>query len=61
MVIVVEGNDPSMHVLNAVSPGFACSRPFSEYVCDRISNEIGFLRSPKQRWEVPVSKAGFII
>jgi L-2-hydroxyglutarate oxidase LhgO len=41
MDFVVEGNDRSMHVLNAVSPGFTCSLPFSEYVCERISTEIG--------------------
>jgi L-2-hydroxyglutarate oxidase LhgO len=41
MDFVVEGNDRSMHVLNAVSPGFTCSLPFSEYVCERISGEIG--------------------
>jgi len=41
MDFVVEGNDRSMHVLNAVSPGFTCSLPFSEYVCEQISGEIG--------------------
>jgi L-2-hydroxyglutarate oxidase LhgO len=40
MDFVVEGDDSSMHVLNAVSPAFTCSLPFSRYVCDLISNEI---------------------
>ena len=33
---VVEGDERSMHVLNAVSPAFTCSLPFADYVCDRI-------------------------
>ncbi len=32
---VVEGDDKSVHVLNAVSPAFTCSFPFSQYVVDR--------------------------
>lgn len=36
MDFVVEGDAQSMHVLNAVSPGFTCSLPFSEYVCEEI-------------------------
>ena len=40
MDFVVEGDGSSMHVLNAVSPAFTCSLPFSRYVCDLISNEI---------------------
>lgn len=36
MDFVIEGDDKSMHILNAVSPGFTCSIPFSEYVCERI-------------------------
>ncbi|MEO6201849.1 MAG: L-2-hydroxyglutarate oxidase [Nitrospirales bacterium] len=36
MDFVLEGDDKSMHILNAVSPGFTCSIPFSEYVCERI-------------------------
>ncbi len=40
MDFVLEGDDRSMHVLNAVSPAFTCSLPFSRYVCDLISNEI---------------------
>lgn len=36
MDFVIEGGDKSCHVLNAVSPGFTCSIPFSKYVCDKI-------------------------
>ena len=36
MDFVVEGDERSMHVLNAVSPAFTCSLPFADYVCDRI-------------------------
>jgi len=36
MDFVVEGDDRSMHVLNAVSPAFTCSMPFADYVCNRI-------------------------
>ena len=36
MDFVLEGDKRSMHVLNAVSPAFTCSLPFSEYVCARI-------------------------
>ena len=36
MDFVLEGDNRSMHVLNAVSPAFTCSLPFSEYVCERI-------------------------
>ena len=39
MDFVVEGDNKSMHVLNAVSPAFTCSLPFSRYVCDKIENE----------------------
>lgn len=41
MDFVLEGDDRSMHVLNAVSPAFTCSLPFASYVCDRIDKEIG--------------------
>lgn len=32
----LEGDDRSLHVLNAVSPAFTCSLPFAEHVCDEI-------------------------
>ncbi|NGZ12120.1 MAG: FAD-dependent oxidoreductase [Nitrospira sp. LK70] len=41
MDFVLEGDDRSMHVLNAVSPAFTCSIPFASYVCDRIDKAIG--------------------
>lgn len=36
MDFVVEGDEKSFHVLNAVSPGFTCSIPFSQHVCSEI-------------------------
>lgn len=36
----VEGDDRSMHVLNAVSPAFTSSIPFASYVVDRIQAEV---------------------
>ncbi len=33
---VVEGDQQSFHILNAVSPGFTCAFPFSRYVVDQI-------------------------
>jgi len=36
MDFVLEGDTRSMHILNAVSPAFTCSLPFSEYVCQQI-------------------------
>jgi L-2-hydroxyglutarate oxidase LhgO len=40
MDFVVEGDDKSMHILNAVSPGFTCSIPFSQYVCKEIQSRL---------------------
>ena len=40
MDFVLEGDDRSMHVLNAVSPGWTCSIPFSNYVVDEISRRL---------------------
>lgn len=37
MDFVLEGDRHSMHILNAVSPAFTCSLPFSEYVCQQIT------------------------
>lgn len=37
MDFVIEGDGRSMHILNAVSPGFTCAFPFAEYVVDEIS------------------------
>ena len=36
MDFVIQGDKKSLHILNAVSPGFTCSIPFSQYVCDKI-------------------------
>lgn len=36
MDFVLEGDNKSMHVLNAVSPAFTCAIPFSEHICDGI-------------------------
>lgn len=41
MDFVIEGDGRSMHVVNAVSPGFTCAIPFSEYVCDKIALQLG--------------------
>ncbi|MDK2745477.1 MAG: L-2-hydroxyglutarate oxidase [Nitrospira sp. BO4] len=40
MDFVLEGDDRSMHVLNAVSPAFTCSLPFASYVCDHIDRAV---------------------
>jgi len=40
MDFVIEGDHKSMHVLNAVSPGFTCCVPFSKYVCNEIEQKI---------------------
>lgn len=32
---VIEGDRKSVHILNAVSPGFTCCFPFAEYVIDK--------------------------
>ena len=40
MDFVIEGDHRSMHVLNAVSPGFTCALPFAEYVCDQIALQL---------------------
>ena len=36
MDFLVEGDDKSLHVLNAVSPAFTCSIPFAAHVCDQL-------------------------
>ena len=33
---VLEGDHRSMHVLNAVSPGFTCAFPFARFVVDEM-------------------------
>jgi L-2-hydroxyglutarate oxidase LhgO len=36
MDFVIQGDARSLHVLNAVSPGWTCALPFSRYVVDQI-------------------------
>ena len=36
-----EGDGRSLHVLNAVSPGFTCCLPFADLVCDEIERTAG--------------------
>jgi L-2-hydroxyglutarate oxidase len=38
MDFILEGDRESMHVLNAVSPAFTCSLPFSRYVAEHIGS-----------------------
>lgn len=38
MDFVIQGDEKSMHVLNAVSPAFTCSIPFSKFVCRKIDS-----------------------
>jgi (S)-2-hydroxyglutarate dehydrogenase len=37
MDFVFEHDDKSLHILNAVSPGFTCSIPFSRHIVDHIN------------------------
>ena len=41
MDFVLENDDRSMHILNAVSPAFTCAFPFAEYVREKIAPLIG--------------------
>lgn len=41
MDFVIEGDTKSVHILNAVSPGFTSSLPFSKYICEQIKVQIG--------------------
>jgi L-2-hydroxyglutarate oxidase len=41
MDFVLQGDKGSMHILNAVSPGFTCALPFAEYVTDQITLKLG--------------------
>lgn len=36
---LIEKDDKSLHVLNAVSPGWTCSIPFAEYVVDQLEGK----------------------
>lgn len=39
MDFILEGDSGSLHVLNAVSPGFTCAFPFARMVCDQIESK----------------------
>ena len=41
MDFCTEGDDRSLHVLNAVSPAFTCSLPFASHLCDEIARLTG--------------------
>ncbi|MCB1180290.1 MAG: L-2-hydroxyglutarate oxidase [Leptospiraceae bacterium] len=40
MDFLIEGDKNSTHVLNAVSPAFTCSMPFSKYIVEKIENNL---------------------
>lgn len=40
MDFILEGDERSMHVLNAVSPAFTCALPFAAYVVDLIQSKL---------------------
>ena len=40
MDFIFEGDDKSWHILNAVSPAFTCSKPFTDFLVERISQNI---------------------
>lgn len=37
---IIEGDDNSTHVLNAVSPGWTSAIPFGEYIAERVLNKL---------------------
>ncbi|GKS64072.1 hypothetical protein YTPLAS72_13760 [Nitrospira sp.] len=50
MDFVLEGDDRSMHVLNAVSLAFTCSLPFADPVCDHIDKAVGYRLSTESQF-----------
>ena len=42
MDFVVEGDEKSLHILNAVSPAFTCAFTIADYIVDRIEKVCGF-------------------
>jgi len=44
----LQGDGRSMHVLNAVSPGFTCSLPFASYVIDEVQRHLVARPAPPQ-------------
>jgi (S)-2-hydroxyglutarate dehydrogenase len=57
MDFVLEGDDRSMHVLNAVSPAFTWSLPFADYVCDQIANRTTRSQGRRTRFSSRLSGA----
>ena len=51
MDFVLEGDGESLHVLNAVSPGFTCAMPFAAHVCDRVEGMLKFCGHEKRSAE----------
>ena len=47
MDFVLEGDDRSLHVLNAVSPGWTCSIPFAGYIANEIDRIAGGETTPQ--------------
>lgn len=45
MDFVIEGDGDSFHVLNAVSPAFTCSIPFSDFVVEKIKGLVASSRT----------------
>jgi (S)-2-hydroxyglutarate dehydrogenase len=45
MDFVIEGDERSTHLLNAVSPGWTCSIPFAKFVIDQIGGQSGIPRA----------------
>ncbi len=41
MDFILEGDGRSMHVLNAVSPGWTCAIPFARYVGEKVAAAVG--------------------
>ena len=41
MDFVVENDDKSLHILNAVSPAFTCAFPFADFICQKIEPLVG--------------------
>jgi hypothetical protein len=52
---VIEGDDRSLHVLNAVSPAFTCALPFADFVVDRIAGDCVEGRALRDPLEDPVA------
>ena len=57
---VLEGDQKSIHILNAVSPAFTCSLPFSKYIVDKIevSNNRRTQKSGSVRSEQKIDFSG---